>query len=88
MTLSLCLHFDLETFCPLFVAIACRRSWTDHFAILWWCTELPNSKSDHHDQAQRHIETELLIRAHLYVFGAEIEIIAAAMSFALLLEDH
>jgi hypothetical protein len=35
MTLSLCLDFCLETFCPLFIVIAHKRFWTDLFAILW-----------------------------------------------------
>jgi hypothetical protein len=46
MSLCLCLKFYLKTFCPLFVVIACRRFWTDLFAILWQRAEPPNSKSD------------------------------------------
>jgi len=46
MSLWLCLKFYLKTFCPLFVVIACRRFWTDLFAILWQRAEPPNSKSD------------------------------------------
>jgi len=32
-SMTLCLHFYLETFCPLFVVIGCRRFWTYLFAI-------------------------------------------------------
>jgi hypothetical protein len=46
MSLCLCMKFYLKTFCPLFVVIACRRFWTDLFAILWQRAEPPNSKSD------------------------------------------
>jgi hypothetical protein len=34
-SLSLCLHFHLETLCPLFIVIGCRGFWTYLFAICW-----------------------------------------------------
>ena len=33
MTLILCLHFCLKTFCPLIIVVGCRRFWTHLFAI-------------------------------------------------------
>ncbi|KAI9512692.1 hypothetical protein F5148DRAFT_728986 [Russula earlei] len=38
MTISVCLYFWLETFCLLYVVIACQRFWTT-FSNSWQCSE-------------------------------------------------
>ena len=41
MSLCICLHFYLKIFCSLFIVIACRKFWTDLFAI---CGNAPSRR--------------------------------------------
>ena len=74
MTTSSCLNFYLKTFCPLFVVIACRRFWTDLFAI---CGNTPSrriqSPTTHYQKTSRRVRVKPKQRRVLHVYGAENE---------------
>ena len=83
MTLILCLHFYLKTFCPLFIVIPCRKFWTDLFAICG--NALSHQIQSPMIQYQKditHVRVKLKQDSFWVFMEQRLKILVAATSFA------